>query len=103
MNQGERFRDYRQKARLNQKEASELLGVTPFALCNYEKNRNEPNIGVLKKMSALYGVSIDELVDNDIKINPSDKTDKNREEVFQLIDEYSKQIKQGINKIESKK
>ena len=64
MNLGERFKYYRQRKGLKQKDAADLIGVKNYQLGNYETNRSEPSIDVLKKMSYVYGVSIDKLVDN---------------------------------------
>ena len=44
MNIGERFKYYREKVKLTQKEAADLLGVKSYQLANYETNRTEPNI-----------------------------------------------------------
>ena len=64
MNLGKRLKFFREQAKLNQKEAAELIGVKSYQLANYETNRSEPNINTLKKMSKVYQVSIDGLVDN---------------------------------------
>ena len=55
---------FRDRVGLTQKQASEQLGITPYQLGNYETNRSEPNIATLKRMSQLYGVTIDKLVGN---------------------------------------
>ena len=67
MNIGERFKYYREKANLTQKEAAELLEIKSYQLANYETNRTEPNLKTLIKMSEIYRVSIDELLNNTIK------------------------------------
>ena len=64
MDLGKRFKRFRIKAGYNQKEAAELIGVNNYQLGNYETNRSEPNITALKRMSEIYGVSIDALVGN---------------------------------------
>lgn len=64
MNLGERFKKYRKKAGLTQKEAAQVIGINSYQLGNYETNRSEPSITILKKMSNVYGVSIDTLVGN---------------------------------------
>ena len=62
MNLGYRFQKYRRRVGLSQKEAAEKIGINNYQLGNYETNRSEPSIAILKKMAALYGVSIDNLV-----------------------------------------
>ena len=64
MNIGNRFKHYRLRKKLSQKEASELIGVKSYQLANYETGRSEPSIKVLKNMSHFYGASIDQLVGN---------------------------------------
>ena len=64
MKLGERFKSYRLRQKLSQKEAAELMGIKPYQLANYETDRSEPSIEVLKAMSAVYKVSIDKLVNN---------------------------------------
>ena len=64
MNLGERFKYYRKCKGLKQKDAADLIGINNYQLGNYETNRSEPSIDVLKKMSRVYEVSIDKLVDN---------------------------------------
>ena len=64
MDYGKRFKHYRKKAKLTQKDAAELIGVNGYQLGNYETNRSEPSITILKKMSKVYKVSIDEMVGN---------------------------------------
>lgn len=64
MDLGKRFKHFREKTGLNQNQAAEKLGIRNYQLGNYETNRSEPNIATLKKMSALYSVSVDKLIGN---------------------------------------
>ena len=64
MNYGQRFKYYRVKADMTQKEAAAIIGVNDYQLGNYETNRSEPSIDVLKKMSETYHVSIDKMLGN---------------------------------------
>ena len=49
---------------MTQNQAAELIGVNNYQIGNYETNRSEPSIAILKKMSEVYDVSIDTLVGN---------------------------------------
>lgn len=71
MDYGKSFKHYRQNAKLTQKEAAELIGVKDYQLGNYETNRSQPNIDILKKMSKIYHVSIDKMVGNSVLKNNS--------------------------------
>lgn len=69
MDYGKSFKHYRQNAKLTQKEAAKLIGINDYQLGNYETNRSEPSIDILKKMSKVYGVSIDKMIGNSILKN----------------------------------
>ena len=92
MNQGERFQSYRKKKNLSQKEAAELLGIKPYQLANYETNRSEPSIRVLKDMSRLYKVSIDRLVNNSSLQMTSEQQKLFEEEKAQYMNELEEII-----------
>ena len=64
MNLGKNFKYYRVKAGLTQKDAAALIGVNDYQLGNYDTNRSEPSLSVLKKMSQTYHVSIDKMINN---------------------------------------
>jgi len=64
MDYGKRFKYYRTRAKLTQKEAAKLIGINDYQLGNYETNRSEPSLSILKKMSKLYRVSIDKMLGN---------------------------------------
>ena len=62
MNIGRRFKMYREKCGLSQKEAAKQLGVKGYQLANYECNRSEPNLTTLRLMSKVYHVTLDNLL-----------------------------------------
>lgn len=64
MNYGKSFKHYRQAAKLTQKEAAALIGIKDYQLGNYETNRSEPSLDVLRKMSGVYHVSVDKMIGN---------------------------------------
>lgn len=54
------------KARdLQQKEVAEILGVSPQTYNGYEKGRNEPPVEILVRLSFLYSVPVDIIVQRD--------------------------------------
>lgn len=87
MDLGERFKKYRKKAGLTQKEASQVIGINSYQLGNYETNRSEPSITILKKMSNVYGVSIDTLVGN-YKLPEEIADIKEKDNLEQIIKEF---------------
>ena len=50
---------------LAQKEVAEIIGVSQATYSAYERARNEPNTEILVRLSDLYGVSIDVIVQKD--------------------------------------
>ena len=72
---------------LQMKEVAELIGITPQAYGAYERGRNEPPTEVLVRLSMLYDVSIDLLVQRD-------NFNKDRLTVKKQLDMYDEQIKQ---------
>ena len=88
MDLGKRFKHYREEKGLTQKEAAKLIGVQYYQLGNYETNRSEPSIKVLKKMSHVYGVSIDQLVGNFKNQNQvSDQQQEEMDQLFKVLNE----------------
>lgn len=95
MNQGERYQSFRKKKNLSQKEAASLLGIKPYQLANYETNRSEPSIRVLKDMSRLYKVSIDRLLNNSSLQMTSEQQRIFEEEK----EEYMKELEEVLDRL----
>lgn len=47
---------------MTQKQVAEKLNVVESCYANWEQGRTEPNITMLRKLSELFDVSVDELV-----------------------------------------
>ncbi|MBQ9458263.1 MAG: helix-turn-helix transcriptional regulator [Bacilli bacterium] len=100
MEYGKRFRLYRDKKGLTQKEAAEALGITPYQLGNYETDRSEPNIATLKKMSQLYQVSLDRLLGN--RFAPMQSIEENEpkfdiDEIKAALDDFCNRYRKEQN------
>lgn len=78
---------FRTSKNLQMKEVAELIGITPQAYGAYERGRNEPPTEVLVRLSMLYDVSIDVLVQRD-------NFNKDRLTIKKQLDMYDEQIKQ---------
>ena len=66
MDYGKSFKFYRKRAKLTQKKAANLIGINPYQLGNYETNRSEPSLEILKKMSKACLISIDKMLGNNV-------------------------------------
>ena len=100
MDFGKSFKFYRQKAGLTQKEAADKIGVKDYQLGNYETNRSEPSLVILKKMSKVYSVSIDKMLGNNLLANKL--AGENDEDGYIDIDELLKNLNKVVSKNEKK-
>lgn len=98
MDYGKSFKFYRSKANLTQKEAANLIGVKDYQLGNYETNRSEPSIDILKKMSKVYQVSIDKMVGNNVLRNKYVQEPES-EDGYLDMDELIKNLNDIVDKI----
>ena len=57
-----KLRELRQNKGLSQTELAKILGVTYFSVGDWERNRCQPSIEILIKLSEIFNVSIDYLV-----------------------------------------
>ena len=55
----------RKQVGLSQKQVAARLGVVESCYANWEQGRTEPNIDMLRKLSKLFSVSIDDLINGE--------------------------------------
>ena len=84
MSLGEKILDLRKKKGLSQEELGERVNVTRQTISNWELGETSPNPEQLKLLSKELNVSIDELLDNDIKTVLEEKV-SNTEKLSKLI------------------
>lgn len=101
MDFGKSFKFYRQKAGLTQKEAADKIGVRDYQLGNYETNRSEPSLEILKKMSKVYLVSIDKMLGNKVLANKL--ANENPEDDYVDIEELLKNLNSVVAKMDKHK
>ena len=63
MSMGERLKYFRNNLGLSQKKVAEYLGITVGAYSHYENDSRELDVAKIKKLSQLFGISGDELID----------------------------------------
>ncbi len=63
---GEKIKQYRENRNMTQSEVAEILGVKPATISKYEAGILEPNVESLKRLSEIFGISIDELLKEDV-------------------------------------
>ena len=67
MTLGEKLVELRKQKNLTQEKVAEELKVTRQTISNWELNQTIPDLEQSKALSKLYQISLDELVDNDMK------------------------------------
>ena len=85
---GNNIFNLRKKAGISQEELGEKIGVTRQTISNWELGETTPNPEQLKSLSKLLNITIDELVDNEIKDVLTQKitdTEKKQESVLKYL------------------
>lgn len=67
MSVGDHIRKFREAKDLTQKDLADKLFVTPQAVSRWENGDVEPSVDTLKQMALIFGVSIDDLVQDEPK------------------------------------
>ena len=57
-----KIKEYRKKHGLTQKKLAEALGVRQNTICLWEKGERNPSIVMGKKIAAVFGITVDELI-----------------------------------------
>ena len=102
MDFGKSFKFYRQRAKLTQKEAADLMGINPYQLGNYETNRSEPSLTILKKMSRAYLISIDKMLGNSVLQYKLDKEHSEYTQEYVDINEVLKKLNEYVDQQKKK-
>ena len=56
------LKDTRKACNLTQKQVALMLNVVESCYANWEQGRTEPNIDMLRKLSVIFNVCVDELI-----------------------------------------
>ena len=91
-----RIKDLRQAQGLTQEELGKKLNVQKSAISKYEKGIVIPNGDVLKRLSAIFNVSTDYLLDNEVE-----RSERYSEEETELLADYRYLDKEGKNLVRS--
>ena len=81
---GKKIMELRKKNSLSQEELAEKIGVARQTISKWELGETSPDLKQAKELSKIFKVSLDELVDNDIKEILVEKT-SNTEKLAGLI------------------
>lgn len=67
MNFGNKLVKFRKENKLSQEELADKLGVSRQTISNWELNVTKPDVDYIKKISKIFCVSIDEMLNNDVR------------------------------------
>ena len=73
---GKFIKEIRRKNKLTQKDLADKLGVTFQAVSKWENGKNVPDISLLREMSKLFEVNLDDIIDGEIREKKEDKFNK---------------------------
>ena len=68
---GDKIKSYSESKKMTQNEVADIIGVSSATISKYEKGTLEPNIESLKKLSELFEISVDDLINEEEKIDVS--------------------------------
>ena len=87
---GDKIKLYRENKKMTQNEIANILDVSPATVSKYESGALEPNIESLKRLSELFEVSIDELLNDE-----EDKFDISKVNVLDVLKEQKEMKLKG--------
>lgn len=64
---GSKLIKYRKMAQMSQEDVAEVLNVSRQTISNWELDQTSPDLEQARRLSQLYKISLDELIDNNIK------------------------------------
>lgn len=91
MNLGKKLINLRKQEKMTQEKFAEIIGVTRQTISNWELNTTRPDLTQIEKISKLFHVSIDELLDNDVqniiveKVNKTEKIVKKNTKTIKVL------------------
>ena len=92
-----RLKEIRKERGLKQKEIAKLIGISPMAYSYYEREERQPDIKTLKKISELFNVPVDYIIENE-----NERLEKLTDEERKIINKYRKLCEKNKNKIEER-
>ncbi|MGE4353956.1 MAG: helix-turn-helix domain-containing protein [Oscillospiraceae bacterium] len=104
MSFGDNLRALRKTFGLSRRELAVRLNVPYTTLRNYEMDQREPGHDMLKRMSRLFCVSVDTLIDNDMEnVPPLPDESMKISHDFDVLDIYGKNVVRAVIREELKR
>lgn len=80
-----RLKELRKERGLTQKEIANMLSITQMSYSYYERGLREPEIALLIKLSEIFNVSVDYLIENE-----NERLEKLTEDERRVMNKYRK-------------
>ena len=87
---GDKIKLYRENKKMTQNDIANILDVSPATVSKYESGALEPNIESLKRLAELFGISIDELINDE-----GDKFDISKINILDVLREQKEMKLKG--------
>lgn len=98
---GIRIADNRRRLTLTQNQLAEKLYVTPQAVSKWETGAAVPNIDILLKLSNLFGISVNELIEDDVLMERISKIPFDQKKDIVLFEEDKERFPQWASKVKN--
>ena len=92
---GETLKLLRKWKRMTQKEVAEKIGINTEAYATYERGRNEPPAEMLVRLSFLYNIPVDIIVQRDNQSKDIDSAKKQLDDFDTMIDDLKNRVISG--------
>jgi len=95
MNLGDRILNLRKSQKLSQEQLAEKINVTRQTISNWELGETNPNPEQLKMLSKQFGISLDDLLNNDTKeivIEKINNVEKTAEQIYKFLKIFCKSL-----------
>lgn len=92
---GETIIFYRAKSGLTQRQLADILGITPTRLNYWEKDKRQPDVGMIKALASALHVSVDVLIGNPIPFKSSFELSAAEISIikkYRALDEHGKEM-----------
>lgn len=90
MSLGNKIKQYREEMKMTQKDIAEILEVEPGTISKYELGITEPNIESLKKLTEIFNITVDELINEEYE-----KFDVSKLNILEVLREQKKMKLKG--------
>lgn len=92
-----RLKELRKERGLTQKEIAKMLSITQMSYSYYERGLREPEIALLIKLSEIFNVSVDYLIENE-----NERLEKLTEDERRVINKFRKLNETNKAKVEER-